>query len=91
MITHKDGGVVKHLSPDAITRVMNAIRRETGTDLEIARNDSTHVMEVEVPGICRRAKLQVGWTMDQNHNGMEAVGRTLQTQRSSMQAVAGRH
>lgn len=32
-----------------------------------------------------------GWTMDQSHHGMGAVGRTLQTQRSSMQAVAGRH
>ena len=49
VITHKTGGLVKQLSPEALTRVMAAIRRETGTELEIARKESTYVPEVDVP------------------------------------------
>ena len=40
---------MKQLSPEALTRVMAAIRRETGTELKIARKNSTYVLEVEVP------------------------------------------
>ena len=49
VITHKTGGLVKQLSPEALTAVMAAIRRETDTELEIARKESTYVLEVDVP------------------------------------------
>ena len=49
VITHKAGGLVKQLSPEALKRVMAAIRRETGTELEIACKESTYVLEVDVP------------------------------------------
>ena len=60
VITHKTGGLVKQLSPEAVERVMMAIKRENGTELEIARKDSTYVMEVEVPEPEIKAKRNTG-------------------------------
>ena len=48
LMTHKDGGLVKHLSPEALARVMRAIQGEVGTELVIQRNESTYVFEMEI-------------------------------------------
>ena len=51
VITHKDGGLVKHLSPEGLARVLKAIQSEIGTELVIQRKESTYVfdMEIETP------------------------------------------
>ena len=62
VITHKTGGLVKQLSPEALTRVMAAIRREAGTELEIARTESTYALEVDVPTPEVKGKVNTGVT-----------------------------
>ena len=51
VITHKDGGLVKHLTPEGLARVLKAIQSEVGTELVIQRKESTYVfdMEIEAP------------------------------------------
>jgi ribosomal protein S9 len=48
VITHKDGGLVKHLSPEGLARVMAAIQSEVGTELVIQRKESTYVFDMEI-------------------------------------------
>ena len=64
VITHKDGGLVKHLSPEALARVMRAIQGEVGTELVINRKESTYVFGMEIATPPRsRARLWLNtWT-----------------------------
>ena len=68
MITHKDGGLVKHLSPEGLARVLQAIHNEVGTELLIQRKESTYVfdMEIETPQPAHRT---VATPMDVGHVG----------------------
>ena len=49
VITHRLGGPVKHLSPEALERVMEAIKREQGAEIPLSRQGSTYILEVDVP------------------------------------------
>ena len=48
VITHKDGGLVKHVSLEALARVMRATQVEVGTELVIHRKESTYVFDMEI-------------------------------------------
>ena len=56
VITHKFGGLIKHLSPEAMNRVMEAIKREQGAEIPESRQGSIYILEVEVPTVNTEGK-----------------------------------
>ena len=46
--TWSDGGVIKNLTPAALERVKEAIRREAGAEIPVDRNGSTYTIDIDI-------------------------------------------